>query len=100
MVCNIIICYLIRVCDYNSHFILFNTVTLNLKVLCMFCLNFIAAHHYNTRECKVSEKYRKVLGIGIGLLGDTDTLKLTRYPILRVLGIGFVPSLGHIHIQP
>ena len=36
-------------------------------------------------------KYRKV--IGIGFFGDTDTLKMTRYPILRVLGIGFVPSL-------
>ena len=39
----------------------------------------------------VSEKYRKVIGIGFS--GYTDTLKLTRHPILRVLGIGFVPSL-------
>ena len=46
-------------------------------------------------------KYRKSIEIvskstryiGIEFIGDTDTLKLTRYPILRVLGIGFVPSL-------
>ena len=43
---------------------------------------------------KVSKWYRKVLGIGIGFFGDTDTLKLTRYLILRVpIGIGFVPFL-------
>ena len=46
----------------------------------------------------VHVKYRKVLGIGIGFYGDTDTLKLTRYPILRVLGIGFVPSLPVIYL--
>ena len=43
----------------------------------VFCLNFIAAHRCNTRGYKVSEKYRKVLGIGNGFISDTDTLKLT-----------------------
>ena len=59
----------------------------------MYSLNPIAAY-YSTRACKVSKKYRKVLGIGIEFFDDTDTLKMTRYPILRVLGIGFVPSLA------
>ena len=62
-----------------------------------FVLNIVDTLYHNGQipivilftSCKVSEKYRKVLGIRF--FGDTGTLKLTQYPILRVLGIDFVP---------
>ena len=61
----------------------FNRVTL--------IINYVFyLHSYNTRGYKISEKYRNR---SVSDFGDTDTLKLIRYPILRVLGIGFVPSL-------
>ena len=36
MVYNIMLCYLIRTCDQNSHVMLFNTVTLNLMCCVLF----------------------------------------------------------------
>ena len=43
-------------------------------------------------------KYRKVLGIGIGFFGDSDTFKL--YLILCLLGICFVPPLITAEVVP
>ena len=49
-----------------------------------FCLNFIAAHHYNIRGCKVAENI-EIVSKSIGFIGDTDTLRLTivLYCIMR-----------------
>ena len=80
--------------DIISHISIFNLSYCGfLKILLQLNVKISVLVKYRKSIEIVSKKYRKVLGIGIGFFGDTDTLKLTRYPILRVLGIGFVPSL-------
>ena len=61
------------------------------KVLCSvrILLQLIIIIHEDVKYRNIIEKY----AVSVSDICDTDTLKLIRYPILRVLGIGFVPSL-------